>query len=189
MGLENVKVEILASARKEAEAIIAKANAEVSEIAKQVKQEIDAEKVKCAAKMDAELKLLRENELSKARLEARKTILHMKSRLIEEVFAKAKKEIEHSGKEARKKHMAWLLSRAKKAMDIRYIELNSHDIELLQSGEMGGIEARESGIIGGLKAHNAEGTLSLDLSYEACLDEVKEKAVGDIAEILFGGGH
>ncbi|MBI2139607.1 hypothetical protein HYU14_01675 [Candidatus Woesearchaeota archaeon] len=189
MGLENVRVEILASARKEAEAVIAKANAEVSEIAKRVKQEIDAEKEKSAAKMDAELKLLRENDLSKARLEARKTVLHMKSRLIEEVFAKAKKELEHSGKEARKKHLAWLLSKAKEEMSIRYIELNRHDIGLLQSGEMGGIEAKESKIIGGLIAHNAEGTLSLELSYEACLADVREKSVGDIAEILFGGGR
>ncbi len=182
MGLEAVKEEIIASAKKEGEGILAKAEADVKEMAQRVKREIDEHRAKLAKQVTDELRSLRDNELSRGRLEARKAALEAKSQLIKEVFGMAREKLSHESKEQRKKRTMHLLDIAQGGLSIGSVVADPQDKQLFPGFEVGSADLN-----GGFLVKDKEGKVSLDFTYDAILEQVKEKELGAIAKILFGG--
>ncbi|MBI2577051.1 hypothetical protein HYV84_07595 [Candidatus Woesearchaeota archaeon] len=182
MGLESVKEEIIASAKKEAGDILAKADRELKEMAQRVKQEIDGYRANLSEKVAGELRSLKDNELSKSRLESRKAALEAKSKLIKEVFGQAKEKLSHESADERRKRMSSLLGIAKSRISPGSVAANPEDKQFFP-----GLNVQNAALSGGFLMTDKEGKVSLDFTYDAILDQIKEKELGEIAKILFGG--
>ena len=181
MGLELVKDEIIASAKKEAEEILAKADTDVKEIAQRVKQEIDEYRAKLSEKIAGELRSLKDNELSRSRLESRKAALEAKSKLIGEVFEQAKEKLYHESTDERKKRMSSLFGIAKSSISVGSVLAKPEDKQFFS-----GLNVQNADLSGGFLVTDKEGEVSLDFTYDTILDQIKEKELSEIAKILFG---
>jgi V/A-type H+/Na+-transporting ATPase subunit E len=182
MGLEKVRDEVLAEAKKKASATIKAAEAESSAIVRAAEKSVQERQA--SGKQDAErlAGLLRKKALSSAALEGRKQLLQEKNRLMSNVFEEARAKLEDIDAKTRARHITSLVAQAKKEIDVALILCNEQDLKLLD-----GVKAQAAPIAGGIIAESSDGKVRVDFSYETLLEQVREQCMQDVAKILFSG--
>ncbi len=180
MGIEKVREEVIAKAKKDAAAIIAEGQKEALTIVNAAEEKAKIRKKASEAEVEKELMELKIREMSSAELEASKSLLETKKKLIEEAFEEAKQRISKTAPSARKEHIKALMSKAKKQTEIGKILCNESDVKHVEA-----YKAQITDISGGIIAENKDETIRIDYSYESILNKIRENSLKDVAKILF----
>lgn len=181
MGLEEVKEEIIRNAKEQESAMLAEARKEASRILKEAEKKIAELREKAEADAKKAIESAKRQALSSANMEGKKMILEAKKQAIENVFAEAKKNIEALDDKKREAYIKNLVERAAKEIDIGKVYCSKKDMKFLK-----GFSAEPCDMIGGLIAENKEGTVRIDISFEAMLETIKESEMHTINKLLFG---
>ena len=180
MGLETVKEDILGSAKKEADAMLAEARKEANRITRESEKKIEEIKEKSDAETKKILDTIKRQELANAELENKKMLLEAKKQIIDNVFIEAAKKLEMMDDKKRGAYMKKLLEKAKNDIEIAYVHLNQKDEKFLKD-----FKVEHEDIIGGLIAENMEKTIRVDYSFETLLQGIKENELQNINKVLF----
>ncbi len=180
MGMEKVREEVLAKAKRQAAQIIAEANRQSEDIMKSAEEKAEENRKKTLQEAEMQIGAARTRETAAAELEAAKMLLDAKKKLIEEVFEEAKSRLAKTPASERRRHIKKLIETAKQQIDIHKVLCAERDINSVE-----GYKSQPTGITGGVIIENKEGTVRVDYSYEALMEKAKEKALKDVANTLF----
>ncbi len=180
MGIEKVREEVIAKAKKQAAAIIAEAQKEAQAIVASAEEKAKSKKRTAEAEIEKEISEMKTREISSAELEVNKMLLETKKKIIEEAFEEAKQRISKMPASSRKEHIRALISKAKNQIEISKIICNENDVKYAE-----GYKAQTANISGGIIAENRDGTIRIDYSYESILDKIRDESLKDVAKILF----
>ncbi|MEA1944238.1 MAG: V-type ATP synthase subunit E [Euryarchaeota archaeon] len=188
MGLENVVSDILNSAKADVSAIEAERDREVSSIieeAKRTGERITGEKI---ASAEDEAKRAHKQDISGANLEVRRMMLNTRKETLDETYTQALKRIRELDSEP----LLRSLIRAHSG-DATRIYSNEQDQpivlklcdelledQLTELEYIGNIDC-----IGGIVLENEDGTVRLDYTFDAIMDEVSERSMKQVSSILF----
>ncbi len=183
MGLETIVEEIRAKGKAEAEKISSEASIEVSKIiadAEAASSKLRAAKEEAVKK---EIQRLRQQELSSAHLEVKKTMLNARKEILDEVYEHAKDAVKKLPAEKNQTLLKAILE--KNALDKGRLYSRSKDKQALKKltklEHAGGIEC-----LGGVVIENEDGTEVLDFKYDTILKNVSEGSLKQVSDILFG---
>jgi V/A-type H+-transporting ATPase subunit E len=188
MDLDKVIQDIIDRGEKEATAIRNEAIKKKEEIMADAKKGV-AETINNKEKAaNAIVQRTRNQEILNAELEGKKLALVAQKELLEEVRNETLKRISKLPQETNIKLLTALLSKTPPEFKGGYIYYNKKDSEtirkLSKNFEFGGnIECA-----GGFVVENKERTVREDYRFETILDEVWEKSLKDVAELLFKSG-
>ena len=189
MGLENVVSDILSGAKAEVSAIEADRDSEVSSIVEEAKrtgERITGEKM---ASAEEEAERIRKQEISGANLEVRRMMLNTRKELLDETQRQTAERLRELDIES----LLRSLIRAHRG-DATRVYSNQQDQpiverlcdELLEDKL---IELKYAGnidCIGGIVLENEDETVRLDYTFDTIINEVSERSMKQISNILFG---
>ncbi len=180
MGLEKVKERVLEEARQKAEESIESANSEAGEIMKSSSNQLREKESELRAQLQAEVDLINRREAAKAKLESKKLELTFRKDFVESIFSQAKETLSKLPEPERAIHIKKLLQKANLELKAEVVYCNKKDARCVT-----GCKVREAGIIGGIIAESADGSLRTDYSYEALLDQLKDSLLPELDKLLF----
>ncbi len=184
MAFEELKEDILSTAKAKEKAII---------------QEAESEKQKLLSKAEEEARRYREQQEEDARgkaeaykrqlfsgleFEKRRSLLESQNLLLAELYAEAKENIQGFAAERRKAHVTTLAGKASGIMDIGTIMVNEKDRGYVPKGDA---KVEPAQISGGIIAVSKDGSVRLDLSYDTLLRQAYQENIPQIARTYFNG--
>lgn len=186
MGLEKVKQEILDNARKEASAMIEAAQAEGRSIANAAEKQAGENDLAAEEKLQRDFDFMKRREVASAELELRKQVLATKSAIVEKVFGEAANKLKSLAEKKREAHIKALLYAARNELSVAVVRCNSMDVNIVEAFGEGRLKIIPgSNLLGGIIAESSDGRLRVDYSYEAVLEQVRSRVLGDVARALF----
>lgn len=181
MGLEELKEELISSAKKEKDKLLA----DVRKEARKILQSADDELAEYRKKVEADTAKLKDmiqtRELSAARFEAKKSVLNAKKVEIDKVFDEVKEQIKEMSESKRQKMISKLVKKAMKEIDVAYIQANSRDESFISGAEF----VKNDKIVGGIIAENEDRTVNVDYSFDQTLEQLRNTYLEKIAGLLF----
>ncbi|MCE8423672.1 MAG: V-type ATP synthase subunit E [Candidatus Methanoperedens sp.] len=183
MGLDKIVQEIKAKGKAEAERIDGEAYKESSQIISD--SHIQAEKIKAVKEEAArkEIERLRQQELSSANLEVKRSILNARKEVLDEVAEMAKDAVKELPADKNRKLLELIVE--KNQENNSKIYSNEKDMAVVK--KLTKLEfAGKIDFIGGVVIENADGTEYLDFKYETILKNVSEQSLKQVSDILFG---
>jgi V/A-type H+/Na+-transporting ATPase subunit E len=179
MGFEELKKKVLKEAEVEEKRLLSEAEKEKQRLQKKAEETIKAFSEKVDKETDKEIAQLETREIASANLEVKKRSLKAKEELFEKVFTTLKNDVGKKLKTAdRKKLLENLVKLAEKQISIGIIYCNKEDAKLL------GKNCKEQKMLGGIIAETKDGTVRLDYSFETLIEEIREKHIAEITEVL-----
>ncbi len=176
MGLDELKKDILETAKKEV--------ARIQEQTNQQLKAIEQESVKTLSKRKGVLE--HEFEIEAKRLEQKETEL-IKSNAVNQSLVRKRELIDLAVDEAKalleenaKTHVKKLLERAQKELPVARVYCRKADREYIK-----GFDVSTKEIDGGIVVENQDGTISIDYTYNTTLLHLKEKHLQEIVKVLF----
>ena len=183
MGLETVIKDIMNAAQAEITMINAGADAEVSQIlddARQTAKKIMGERL---AKAEDDIKRLRQQEISSANLEVKRTMLNARKEVLDKVYSNAVESIVSLPEAKQEELLKAIIDENDKNGSKIYSNKDSEElVRKLSSLEYAG----NINCIGGVIIENEDGTVRLDYTYDIILKNVNEQALKQTSDILFG---
>ncbi|MFC1690794.1 V-type ATP synthase subunit E family protein [Nanoarchaeota archaeon] len=181
MGLEKVKDEILNNADKNAQSIIAEGLKEADLVLSELGDKTKELEEKTQGEIKNLLAAVERRDIASAKFEAKRMILDKKKELIDEAFEKAKQNIANLESGKNRQIVKDLIKKAKLELpDIKTIYANKKD-----KANVTGLNFREIDIIGGIIAENSDASIRVDYSFDTLLEDMKEKELQNISEMLF----
>ncbi len=180
MGLEKVKERVLEEARQKAKERIESASAEAQEILKSSSSKLKEKESELMAQLQAEAASINRREASTAKLESKKLELTFRKDFIESIFSEAKDRLSKLPESERASHIKKLIQKASSELKAEVIYCSRKDAK-----HVSGFKAREADITGGIIAESADGSLRVDYSYEALLDQLKDSLLPELDKLLF----
>ncbi len=180
MGLEKVKERVLEEARQKAKKAIETANAEAREILKSSSKQIQQRESELMAQLQAEVDAINRREAATAKLESKKLELTLRKELVESVFSQAKETLSKLPEPERASYVRKLLKKANSELKAAVIYCNKKDAKSIT-----GFKVVEADIAGGIIAESADGSLRVDYSYEALLEQLKDSLMPELDKLLF----
>lgn len=185
MGLEEVKQDILEEAEKSVSEIISKASKEAEEIVAKAEEETHKLEEESKESYAKEIVALEKKELAVAKLEAKKYIFDKKKEIMNMTIEAAKKEIINMPKVNKEPLLKGLVSKAEKEFPIAYIYCNESEMPIVKKYVKKSVNVLSAKISGGIIAENMDKTLRIDYSYDTLFNDIYEKQLHDLAQILF----
>ena len=180
MSLDNVKKEILAQAEKRAEEIVSQAKEQVKQISSEAEQELTEYQKKATAQNKKLLERTERKMLASARFDAQRLVMNTKKEAIETILNNVNDQIKKLSEKERKDFLQNLLAKAKTEIDVTTVSVSPADKKLVS-----GIDTDVIDINGGLIAHNIDDTISINLSVEELLENVRNEMLVEISASLF----
>ncbi|MBL7055006.1 hypothetical protein ISS05_04580 [Candidatus Woesearchaeota archaeon] len=181
MGLETVKDEIIKVAKRKAEEVISEGKKEADKLLHQAEETINQRKEELNAELKKTETAIKNKETAFSELEIKKMFLEGKKKAIGGVFEGVRKKLNTLNSKKREAHIKKLLGEAQKELDVKHVYCNARD-----RGFVEGFDVEETEILGGIIAENEQKELRVDYSYELLLDNIREKHMNRIGNILFG---
>ncbi len=183
MGLEIVVKDIMESAKADVAQLDREAEEEASHILENARQ--NAKKIigERLAKTEDDIQKTRQQELSSASLEVKRTLLNARKELLEEVYVQAEKSISELSPEKNKELLRSVIQNNEANGKRIYSNAASEKMvrELTSLKYAGNIEC-----LGGVVIENEDGTVRLDYTYDVILKGVNEQLLKQTSDILFG---
>lgn len=183
MGLEVVVKDIIDVAKAEADRMDREAEAEASVIledARQTAKKIIGERLALA---EDDVRKTRQQEISSANLEVKRTLLNTRKGLLDEVYARAEKSIAAFSPEKNEKLLGAIIQ--KNEANGKRIYSNAASEKLVR--KLSSLEyAGNIDCLGGVVIENEDGTVRLDYTYDVILKSVNEQLLKQTSDILFG---
>ncbi len=192
IGMENIGEAILDKVKAEAEGIIREAEEKAKAEIEKAKQRQEAKLLEEKNKMLEEAREEASRILAQAVIKARQEVLAVKTRVIDEIISRARKELSgFSGGEGSFLH---LIKEAVDALDVDKVriyvlpkdvsavqKLLKEDKELVAKV----VEIKEYECLGGVVAEGIDGKFRVDDTYEARLEMLLPKLLPEIGKELF----
>ena len=180
MGIEEVKTEILAKARKDSERLLAEAEEEAAKIRKQFQQQLQDYRKQREAEKQKSLDMIKRMNEAQLQTELKMRSMDERKKWIENSFHEARKKIMALPEKQRKEHILKLLARAAKEIDIGTVYCASKDRKAVS-----GYAAKEVDILGGIIAETKDQNVRVDYSYDTLLEQVRENKLSELSKALF----
>ncbi|MBI4453962.1 hypothetical protein HY636_04940 [Candidatus Woesearchaeota archaeon] len=185
MGLEEVKQDIMEEAEKSVSEIISKASKEAEEIAANSEEETHKLDEKSMEEYSKELVSLEKKELAVAKLEAKKYLFDKKKEIMNIAVEAAKKEILNMPKTSKEPLLKGFMSKAEKEFPVACIYCNESEMQIVKKNVKKSVNVLPAKISGGIIAENMDKTLRIDYSYDTLFNDIYEKQLHKLAQILF----
>jgi V/A-type H+/Na+-transporting ATPase subunit E len=180
MGLEKVKEEILSKAKKVADSIIAKARKEEMKIIKEAEHKasiILKDNKEKAKKIIENTKI---KELAKSELACKKALLETKKEIIDDIIDTVKTKVKNFRDDKKKKIIQELLTKASKELKIGYVYCKESDKKFIKKYKTMPLD-----LLGGVIVENKDKTIRINYSFDAFIENIKEKNIDEINKSLF----
>lgn len=199
-GLDSIGQVLAEDARRERVRILGESKAKAAAIIREAEDGADSRKKEILAQAKREAAALRENELAKARMDARVSLLNRKDGIAEKAFGKAlERMVAFKGTKGYPKLVTELVCKAALGGAGELI-VSQEDGALFAKGLLAGINSRlekkGAGIslskesrrmAGGFVLSYPERGIELNRSFESLLAESRERNMPKVARILFEG--
>jgi len=185
MALDNVKKDIVDSAKVSVSAIEAERDAEVAKIKAEAEAVISDMKAKEDKKLKETIEQLGRQVLSSAELESKKIVLSKKKEMLEKAFAESLAELESAPAATKKKQYKQMVAAAKKVIDDPKAYCSKD--EKITADDIGVSKLEKVGnITGGLILESKDGTIQVDMQYKTILQTVWDREMKSLSDTLFG---
>ena len=183
MGLETVVKDIMDAAQAEVSKMDSEADAEVALILDEAKQNAKRIMGERLAKAEDDIKKIRQQEISSANLEVKRTLLNARKEILEKVYVQAVETISEFSPEKNETLLKELITTYEANGSKIYSNAASEEIvKKLSSLEYAG----NIDCLGGVVIENEDGTIRLDYTYDVILKSVNERLLKQTSDILFG---
>ncbi len=183
MGLETVVNDVMDAAQAEVSKMDSEANAEVSLILEEARQNAKKIMGERLAKAEDDIKKIRQQELSSANLEVKRTLLNARKELLDKVYVQSVDVISNLSPEKNEEFLKVLISKYETNGTKIYSNTESEKlVKKLSSLEYAG----NIDCIGGVIIENEDGTVKLDYTYDVILKSVNEQLLKKTSDTLFG---
>ncbi|ETA67294.1 archaeal/vacuolar-type H+-ATPase subunit E [Methanolobus tindarius DSM 2278] len=183
MGLETVVKDIMDAAQAEVSKLDSEADAEVALILDEAKQNAKRIMGERLAKAEDDIKKIRQQEISSANLEVKRTLLNARKEILEKVYVQAVETISEFSSEKNEELLKALISENEANGKKIYSNAESEEIvKKISSLEYAG----NIDCLGGVVIENEDGTIRLDYTYDVILKSVNERLLKQTSDILFG---
>ncbi|MDG6244695.1 MAG: V-type ATP synthase subunit E [Methanolobus sp.] len=183
MGLEIVVKDIIDVAQAEVARLNREADAEASliiEDARQAAKKVMGERLAMA---EDDARKMRQQEISSANLEVKRTLLNARKELLEDVYTRAERSIAAFSPEKNEELLRVIIMKNEAGGKRIYSNAASEEIvRKLSSLEYAG----NIDCLGGVVIENEDGTVRLDYTYDVILKSVSEQLLKQTSDILFG---
>lgn len=183
MGLETVVNDIMDAAQAEVSQMDSEADAEASLILEEARQNAKRIMGERLAKAEDDIKKIRQQELSSANLEVKRTLLNARKELLDKVYVQSVDAISNLSPEKNEEILKVLISKYEANGAKIYSNTGSERIvkKLSSLKYAGNIDC-----IGGIIIENEDGTVKLDYTYDVILKSVNEQLLKKTSDTLFG---
>lgn len=182
MALDRVAEEIIESAIKEADGILAEAKRAAAEIIRSAEEQARAKEQEASEQAKKLADALSRKEFASARLEVKRFQLDAKKAALEETYGRLVGRISSLGEKEKARICKSLLSKAD--FEPGAVYANARDIELVR--KLTSAHVKKADILGGLLAESREKTVRLDLSFDTALASLREDSLKEVSRRLFG---
>ena len=183
MGLEAIVKEIKAKGKAEADKISKEAEKEASQIIADAQSR--AEKITETKKeaVAAEIKRLKQQELSSANLEVKRGLLNARKEILDIVYEKAVEGVKNFPADKNKELLKVIIEQNEAGNSKIYSRSEDKAVvkKLAKLKHAGEIDC-----IGGVVIENEDGTEYLDFKYDTILNDANEQSLKQVSDILFG---
>jgi len=183
MALDKVVEEILESARKEADGLIQTAEKEKKSILQLAEENVAVSKKAQAKQTEEATKRLRQQELSSAELEAKRILLNARKEMLDRTFDEVMKDLAGLRDEEKSRLYRIIVEKGTKVLPNARIYCPRGESKLVPNGKG---EVVEKDIPAGLILESMDGQVSLDYTFKTILEDVWEKELKNVSNILFG---
>ena len=185
MALENVKEDIVSSAKTAVDAISKDSKAEIAKIKAEAEAAIADMKKKEEKRLTEALDRLDRQEISSAELESKKIVLAKKKEILEKAFDETLAELEAAPAKVKKAQYVKMVEAAKKV--IKEPKAFCSKGETLKAEDLGVVSLTKlDSITGGLIFESKDGTIQVDMQFRTILETVWDRESKSISDILFG---
>jgi V/A-type H+-transporting ATPase subunit E len=187
IGLGRVVTEILNSGKKDAEKIITEGRAEAARILREAREKRDNAIAERRKEVEDMINRMSSRELSIGELEAKKSVLNVKNRLMDAVYERVLTRLAKLDTTENNNFLQVLITRADHDFTDGVVYCNARDIEFVKTHtklKFGGT----IDCIGGIVVESADGSVKQDYRYETILREAWNNAIKEISETLFTEG-
>ena len=183
MGLETVVKDIMDVANVEASRINTEADAEASSILDEARQNAKKIMGDRLAKTEDDIKKLRQQEISSANLEVKRTMLNARKEVLDNVYSQSVDIITDLQSSKNEELLKAIIDKYQGSGAKIYSNKDSEKLvtKLSSLTYAGNIDC-----IGGVVIENEDGTIRLDYTYDVILESANDKSMKQISDILFG---
>jgi V/A-type H+-transporting ATPase subunit E len=185
MALDKVVKDILDIARMEANKLSEEAEKEKAAILRAADEEIAKKRKVQGRALQEALRRLTRQEISSAELEAKRMILNARKEILDKILEETLHEIESIPSQEKAKIYCKIYSNAKNLVPRPKVMCPRGESKLLSACVEPEI-IMESDMRPGLILESEDGTIRLDYRFKSILEEVWEKELRDISNMLFG---
>ncbi|WP_094227830.1 V-type ATP synthase subunit E [Methanolobus psychrotolerans] len=183
MGLETVIKDIIDAAKADVSKMDSDADAEVSLILDEAKQNAKRIMGERLAKAEDDIRKIRQQEISSANLEVKRTLLNARKEILEKVYIQAVETISAFSPEKNEELLKELITNYESNGTRIYSNAGSEElVKKLSSIKYAG----NVNCLGGVIIENEDGTIRLDYTYDVILKSVNERLLKQTSDILFG---
>ena len=186
MGLAEVRRAITKTAHADAETVLERARAEAAEMIRVTNGRIATERATFDKQTSVMLDVMERRETAAAHAQSKARILEAKRRAVDATFAGASDELDMLSGDERARFIATLCERVKDEIIVARIRAAPTDIPVIGRAFPQAHVLADNAIHGGFVATNAEGTVSVDLTFAAILADVHDRELLPVSAILFG---
>lgn len=183
MGLEAIVKEIKAKGKAEADKISKEAKKEASQIIADAQSR--AEKIAEAKKeaVAAEIQRLKQQELSSANLEVKRSLLNARKEVLDIVYDKSVEGVKNFPADKNKELLKVIIEQNEAGNSKIYSRSEDKAVvkKLTKLKHAGEIDC-----IGGVVIETEDGTVYLDFKYDTILKDTSEQSLKQVSDILFG---
>jgi V/A-type H+-transporting ATPase subunit E len=185
MALDNVVGQILEGANKEADMLIQEAEKERTSILKQADDQVAAKQKVEQKELEQTLVRMRQQELSSAELEAKRVTLNARKQVLDNTFQSTLKDLNSLGPEDKARIYKKILTKGVATIPNAKVYCPKGDSKYV-TGTAGVKSIEEKEMEPGLVLESVDGSVSLDYRFKTILEDVWDKELKNVSNILFG---
>jgi V/A-type H+-transporting ATPase subunit E len=185
MALDEVINNIVMSAQAKAEEMIQVAEGERANILHQVDEKVSAKKLAQDKELELAIGRLKQQEISSAELEAKRTILNTKKEIMDRSFEATLDSLRNMDESGRKRMYQKILDSGKAVISSPKVYCPMGDARLID-GMTGLGKVEETEMEAGLILEDVTGRVRLDYRFRTLLASVWDKELKNVSAILFG---
>ena len=181
MGIEKVKERVLAEARERSAQIVELAKKRASEITASAEKQLQARDKSFGEQLSGEVAQVGRREAASAKLDGQKLALSFRKGYVDGLFGEVRARLTGLPEGVRAGHVRRLLEKASSELEIGVVYCCRRDVKLVRN-----FKVKEADILGGIIAESASGEFRVDYSYDALLEQLRERLLPALNEVLFG---
>lgn len=185
MGLEDVKRSIQEKTRSEVEAILHSGRTEAQRILSDAQAQVQAKRDEHQRQTNRMIDALQRKEQAQVQFTKKSILLEEKRKAVDAVFAQLQTLIAQLSPTQRAELLRTLSKKASQAIVVAQYTCNTKDAAVLAKEFSGAKAVINDQLLGGFRAEDASGTVTVDYSFETLIEALRDKHIASLTETLF----